>query len=191
MNPRQYVVFLKHLPETDSIPGVEGTETVTLWDAVGFLAAGWLPGPTDDKRDRVSLIQHSYSPLLPCKSMAPAPSLSTQVISPWPGSAKSHLHPHPKESASLTPPETLHWSSSSLVKLSVRVQSANRRSNEIKSFKKYTGLPGARTFSFCIADAPATILIFSCLTEKQHEHLSCTQVAVSKCKAAFNRNIAH
>ena len=104
MNPQQYAVFLKHLLETDSIPGVKGTETITLWDAVG-----WLPAPQHARRDRASLILHSYSPLLPCKSTAPAPSLSTQVISPWSGSAESLLHPGPEEAASPPQLSPLHW----------------------------------------------------------------------------------
>lgn len=129
MNPQQYVVFLKHLLETESIPGVRRTETVTLRDAAGSSVAGWLPAPMNDKRDGVPLIVHSYSPLLSCKSMAPAPSLSTQVISPWSGSAKSLLRPGLEGAASRRQWSPLYWdpltglcvkwgASSSLVKLS-------------------------------------------------------------------------
>lgn len=112
------------------------------------------------------------------------------------------LPPHPTDAgtgpegaASLPQLSSLHWDlltrlcikwgvSSSLVKLSARVQSENRRPNEINSFKTYTGLPGSCKYSFCIADAPATVLVFSHITEKYYKHLWCTWVAVSKCKAA-------
>lgn len=77
MNHQQYAVFLKHLLETDSIPGVSVTETITLWDAAGSLAAGWLPTPMNDKTDRVSLILHSYSPLSLPQIHSPSSILST------------------------------------------------------------------------------------------------------------------
>lgn len=57
MNPQQYVVFLQHLLETDSILGVKGTETITLWDAAGSPVVGRLPAPTHAAgSDRVPLL---------------------------------------------------------------------------------------------------------------------------------------
>lgn len=123
-------------------------------------------------------------PFLSHKSTAPAPS------------SQHKLFPHgPEEAASWPHWNPLHWdlltwlwvkwgASFSPVQLSVWVQSENRRSNEIKSFRKYTGLLGAHKYSFCIADAPATVLIFSHITEKWYEHFWCCRVAVSKHKAA-------
>lgn len=57
MNRQQYAVFLSHLLETDSIPGVKETETITPRDAAGSLAAGWRPAPVQAGRRTTSIAQ--------------------------------------------------------------------------------------------------------------------------------------
>lgn len=135
-------------------------------------------------REGITYIAQLQSPSLPCKSMAPAPSSQHKLFPHGPEGAASWPHWNPLHWDLLTCLWVKWRASFSPVQLSVWVKSENRRPNEIKSFRQYTGLLGAHKYSFCIADAPATVLIFSSITEKQYEHLWCCRVAVCKRKAA-------
>lgn len=175
MNSQQYVVFLKHLLETDS-SGVRGTETITPWNSTGSLVVGWAPSSQEWQKR----LCYSYCTAILSFSIAnPCPQPSTQVISPWSGSAKRLLCSNNWEQHPLTPalgsPDTWvkrrgvrGWGSSSLVRICVWVQSEKREPNGkiLKSFTKYTGLLGAWKYSFCRADTAVIALVFSCFTEK-------------------------
>lgn len=138
MNSQQFVVFLKHLLETDS-SGVRGTETITPWNATGSLVVGWAPSSQEwQKRQCVTPIAQLYS-LSPLQIHIPSPQHKLfphgLALPDFSALTTGNSIPSPLHWGLLTPlwvkwRGVRGWGSSSLVRICVWIQSENRELNE-------------------------------------------------------------